>query len=104
MHVTITPVLLLETRGNIGVASIPSIIHNTKAVGDQVGLELTGFALVLFPSREKLFEDGGAIRGGYYEEVEESVKREVEGATRVFIFNHMIRSVYHDRYSPRVLS
>jgi hypothetical protein len=78
-HLTIASVLLLETRGNIEVASIPSIVHNAKGMGDQVGLDLTGFALVLSPSTEKLFEDGKAIRGGYYEEVEKLVKKRSRG-------------------------
>ena len=82
-----------KPRSNIEIASVPSVIHDARGKEDQVGLDVTGFAFIQSPSKEKLFEDDKAIREGYYKEVEELIKREVKDAKRVFIFDHTIRSV-----------
>lgn len=85
-------------RTNVEIASVPSVVHDVRGKEGQVGLDLTGFAFVQSPSKEKLFEDDKAIKEGYYKEVEELVKREVKDAKRVFIFDHTIRSVCHHHY------
>ena len=87
-----------KPRSNVEVASFPSVVHDVRGKEDQVGLDLTGFAFIQSPAKEKLFEDDKAIKEGYYKEIEELVKREVKDAKRVFIFDHTIRSVCHCRY------
>ncbi|KAI6027515.1 hypothetical protein BKA83DRAFT_4230119 [Pisolithus microcarpus] len=57
---------------------------------DTVGLDITGFQFVNYPSAEKLFEDEEVIRKVYYPEIEE-ILRKYAAAKRVFIFDHTIR-------------
>lgn len=64
-----------------------------RGLEDQVGLDLTG--VTFYPIAFK----GEAIRGGYYKEVEELIKREFKGAKGVSFFDHPIRSVCHHCYS-----
>ena len=51
------------------------LVHNIRGEEDKYSLDGTGFQVYTHVSREKAFEDEAAIKGQYYEEVEEILKR-----------------------------
>ncbi|KAG6377065.1 hypothetical protein JVT61DRAFT_1115 [Boletus reticuloceps] len=55
-----------------------------------LGLDISGFQFVRYPSAEKDFADEDKIKSAYYAEVEDILKK-YAGAKRVFIFDHTIR-------------
>lgn len=50
------------------------LVHNIRGEEDKYSLDSTGFQVHKHVSREKAFEDEAAIKGQYYEEVEEILK------------------------------
>ena len=50
------------------------LVHNIRGEEDKYSLDGTGFQVYGHVSREKAFEDEVAIKGQYYEEVEEILK------------------------------
>ena len=50
-------------------------VHNIRGEEDKYSLDGTGFQVYRHDSRERAFEDEVAIKGQYYEEVEEILKR-----------------------------
>lgn len=77
-------------RTNVGPDTRPVVIQDVRGKEDTVGLDITGFQFVNYPSTEKLFEDEEVIRKVYYPEIEEILKK-YAAAKRVFIFDHTIR-------------
>ena len=51
------------------------IVHNIRGEEDKYSLDGTGFQVYRHVSRETAFVDEAAIKGQYYEEVEEILKR-----------------------------
>jgi hypothetical protein len=69
----------------------PTIIHDGRAVADQLSLERQGFIFVTHETRMRDFYDEEEVRVVYYREIEQLVK-EASGAQRVVVFDHTIRS------------
>ncbi|KAI0628394.1 hypothetical protein C8Q77DRAFT_1162137 [Trametes polyzona] len=79
-----------KKRSNVSVQSYPVVIHDARGREGEFTLDNAGFQFVTWPSKEKGFLDDGLIKTQYYAEVEDLLK-EVTGAKRVFIFDHIIR-------------
>lgn len=77
-------------RTNVGQDTRPMVIHDARGKGDALGLDVSGFQFVHYPSVEKDFVDEDKIKTVYYSEVEDILKK-YAGAKRVFIFDHTIR-------------
>ena len=65
-------------------------IHDIRGQEHEFTLDKNGFQLVKSTTAEKEFKDDEKIKGGYYREVEELLKK-VTGAHKVVIFDHTIR-------------
>jgi len=65
-------------------------IHDLRPVADQLSLDVQGFALAEQRSAVRDFWDDDEVRRVYYPEAEEFIKQ-VTGASRVFIFDHLQR-------------
>jgi len=90
-------------RNNTGLDSRAVVIHDARGKEDDLGLDISGFQFVNYPSVEKDFIDEGKIKTEYYAEVEEILKKHA-GAKRVVIFNHIIRrSLAHQQVSTETL-
>ncbi|MCJ1226394.1 hypothetical protein MMC12_003045 [Toensbergia leucococca] len=59
----------------------------------------SGFSVFEASAKEKTYTDDAAVRGGYYNEVEQLVKDKLPGVKKVVIFDHTIRR--HEKASPR---
>jgi hypothetical protein len=66
------------------------VIHDMRGAEESKTLDENGFQFMKAPAEEKEFVEEDRIKGGYYPEVEELVKR-VSGGKRVFIFDHTVR-------------
>ncbi|KAF8442949.1 hypothetical protein L210DRAFT_3643852 [Boletus edulis BED1] len=77
-------------RTNVGQDTRPVVIHDARGKGNILGLDVSGFQFVHYPSAEKDFADDDRIKSAYYTEVEDILKK-YAGAKRVFIFDHTIR-------------
>ncbi|KAF8442950.1 hypothetical protein L210DRAFT_862073 [Boletus edulis BED1] len=77
-------------KTNVGQGTHPVVIHDARGKGDALGLDVSGFQFVHYPSAEKDFVDEDKIKSAYYAEVEDVLKKCI-GAKRVFIFDHTIR-------------
>ncbi|KAG6377064.1 hypothetical protein JVT61DRAFT_1114 [Boletus reticuloceps] len=77
-------------KTNVGQGTHPVVIHDARGKGDTLGLDVSGFQFVHYPSAEKDFADEDKIKSAYYAEVEDILKKCI-GAKRVFIFDHTIR-------------
>ena len=56
----------------------PMLVHNIRGEEDKYSLDGTGFQVLKHVSRERAFEDEVAIKGQYYEEVEDILKSVLE--------------------------
>jgi len=65
-------------------------IHTLRPIQGELGLDVQGFALVEQRSAVKDFWDDDEVRRVYYPEAERFLK-DVTGASRVFIFDHLQR-------------
>lgn len=74
-------------------------VHNIRGQEHEFGTETSGFAVYNSPAKEKLFTDDKAVRDGYYQEVEDLIKKTHPGVHKVYIFDHTIRRRQKD--SPR---
>ncbi|KAI0373706.1 hypothetical protein BV20DRAFT_936908 [Pilatotrama ljubarskyi] len=75
---------------NLGDDPRAVVVHDARGREDEFSLDVHGFQFVRHVSAEKEFVDDGAIKTGYYKEIEELLK-DVTGGKRVFIFDHTIR-------------
>ena len=65
-------------------------IHDMRPITSEIGLDRHGFALVEQRSAVRDFWDDDEVRRVYYPEAERVIKQ-VTGASRVFIFDHLQR-------------
>ena len=65
-------------------------IHDMRPISSDVSLDTQGFALVEQRSAVQDFWDDDEVRRVYYPEAERVIKQ-VTGASRVFIFDHLQR-------------
>jgi hypothetical protein len=65
-------------------------IHDLRPVASDITLDEDGFAAVSHRTAVRDFGDDGELRRTYYPEAETLVK-EITGADRVFIFDHVVR-------------
>jgi hypothetical protein len=79
-----------EQRSNMAYDPHTMRIHDMRPISSDVSLDTQGFALVEQRSAVEDLWDDDEVRGVYYPEAERVVK-EVTGATRVFIFDHLQR-------------
>ena len=86
-------------KSNLGQDIRPIVIHDARGKGDALGLDVSGFQFVHYPSVEKDFVDEDKIKSVYYPEVEDIIKKHA-GAKRVFIFDHTIRRSPADQQVP----
>ncbi|KIJ64624.1 hypothetical protein HYDPIDRAFT_112006 [Hydnomerulius pinastri MD-312] len=77
-------------KSNVGEDVRPTVVHDARGKEASLGLDVSGFQFVKYPSVEKEFVDDEKIQSDYYPEVERILK-EYAGAKRVFIFDHTIR-------------
>ena len=66
-------------------------VEDGRAVRGELALETQGFVLVDHPTKVRDFFDAEEVKSVYYPEVEQLIK-DVSGASRVFIFDHTVRS------------
>jgi hypothetical protein len=67
-------------------------IYDARPIAHELSLDLQGFALVHHQTTVTDFYDEGQVREIYYPEMERLVK-EVTGAVRTLVFDHIVRSV-----------
>jgi hypothetical protein len=77
----------------------PRTVNNLRGKESEFSTDNCGFAVYNAPAKEKEFVDDQAIRQGYYAEVEDLLKRELKGVSKVVMFDHTIRRRTKD--SPR---
>ncbi|KAI1804849.1 hypothetical protein F4811DRAFT_518619 [Daldinia bambusicola] len=66
-------------------------VHNLRGRESEFTTDNCGFAVFTEPSNEKTFTDDAAVRGPYYQEVEDLLKKHIPGVKKVVIFDHTIR-------------
>lgn len=74
-------------------------LHNIRGKEQEFTTDNSGFAVHNDPAKEKSFTDDGAVRNGYYTEVEDMLRQRLPGVKKVVIFDHTIRRRTKD--SPR---
>lgn len=74
-------------------------VNNIRGRENEFSTEISGFAVYNSPAKEKAFVDDQAVRTGYYQEVEDLLKKTHQGIKKVVIFDHTIRRRSKD--SPR---
>lgn len=72
------------------LTSLPVLVHDVSGEEDKYTLDTHGFQFVKHESKEKDFLDVEKIKAEYLPETEQLVK-EVTGASRTFVFNHVLR-------------
>ncbi|CAG8903466.1 unnamed protein product [Penicillium egyptiacum] len=77
------------------MVTIPVTIHDVSGHELDYTLDSHGFQFHYHESKQKEFLDDDGIKEHYYPEVEQLVK-EVTGASRLFIFDHIIRRAPKD--------
>ncbi|KAI0381714.1 hypothetical protein F5Y04DRAFT_254180 [Hypomontagnella monticulosa] len=66
-------------------------VNNLRGRESEFTTDNSGFAVYKEPSTEKTFTDDAAVRGGYYQEVEDLLRKRIPGIKKVVIFDHTIR-------------
>jgi hypothetical protein len=66
-------------------------IYNGRAIIDRLSLDREGFIFVNHETKMRNFYNEDEVRGLYYPETEELVKK-TSGAKRVLVFDHTLRS------------
>ncbi|OTA92288.1 hypothetical protein M434DRAFT_31954 [Hypoxylon sp. CO27-5] len=66
-------------------------VNNLRGRESEFSTDNSGFAVYEEPSNEKSFTDDGAIRNGYYQEIESLLRKRIPGIKKVVIFDHTIR-------------
>lgn len=74
-------------------------VNNLRGQEDKFHTDLSGFSVHHAPSNEKEFTSDAAIRSGYYAEVEQLLRSQLNGIKKVVIFDHTVRRRQKD--SPR---
>jgi hypothetical protein len=77
-------------------------IASGRPLSDRLSLDAQGFVLVRHPTAMTDFFDREALRTIYYPEIERLVK-EASGASRVFIFDHTLRSGDEDEREAKLI-
>jgi hypothetical protein len=70
--------------------SLPVTVHDISGEEDKYPIDTYGFQFVKHESKEKGFHDAEKIKAEYYPETAQLVK-DVTGASRTYVFNHVIR-------------
>ena len=79
-----------ERQSNMSYDAHKMRIHDMRPISSDVSLDTQGFALVEQRSAVNDFWDDDEVRQVYYPEAERVIKQ-VTGASRVFIFDHLQR-------------
>ncbi|KAI0840149.1 hypothetical protein F5Y06DRAFT_263782 [Hypoxylon sp. FL0890] len=66
-------------------------VNNLRGRESEFSTDNSGFAVLKEPANEKAFTDDAAVRNGYYQEVENLLKKRIPGIKKVVIFDHTIR-------------
>ncbi|KAI2473807.1 hypothetical protein F4781DRAFT_378977 [Annulohypoxylon bovei var. microspora] len=66
-------------------------VNNLRGHESEFSTDKSGFAVYKEPASEKAFTDDNAIRSGYYQEIEDLLKKRIPSIKRVVIFDHTIR-------------
>ncbi|XXH00222.1 Pre-mRNA-splicing factor cwf16 [Hypoxylon texense] len=66
-------------------------VYNLRGQESEFSTDISGFAVYNEPSQEKAFTDDAAVRAGYYQEVEDLLRKRIPGIKKVHIFDHTIR-------------
>lgn len=75
------------------------LIHDIRGKEQEFDTDKSGFAVYDDPAKEKSFTEDAAVRNGYYQEVEDMLRKRLPGVKKVVIFDHTIRRRTKD--SPR---
>jgi hypothetical protein len=79
-----------ERQSNMSYDAHKMRIHDMRPIASDMSLDTQGFALVEQRSAVRDFWDDDEVRRVYYPEAEQVIKQ-VTGASRVFIFDHLQR-------------
>jgi hypothetical protein len=91
------------TRRTTGKAEeTPVVIHDGRAVRNDLKLDVQGFEFVDHLTKVKNFLDPEELKNVYYPECVDLIKR-VSGATRVHVFDHTLRSGDEDERTAKFL-
>jgi len=73
--------------------TVPQLVsvHNARPIANRLSLDREGFAFVREPSEVSNFYDDDEVRRVYYPECERILQR-ATGATRVVVFDHIVRN------------
>lgn len=74
-------------------------VYNIRGREQDFTTDNSGFAVYNSPANEKSFRDDDKIRAGYYQEVEQLLRKTQKGIKKVVIFDHTIRR--KEKSSPR---
>ncbi|KAI0849901.1 hypothetical protein F5Y00DRAFT_45458 [Daldinia vernicosa] len=66
-------------------------VNNIRGRESEFTTDNSGFAVYNEPSNEKSFTDDAAVRGPYYQEIENLLRKRIPGIKKVVIFDHTIR-------------
>jgi len=66
-------------------------VTNIRGRESEFGTDISGFAVLNSPAKEKSFTDDDLVRSGYYGEVESLLRKNLPGIKKVVIFDHTIR-------------
>jgi hypothetical protein len=91
------------TRRTTGKAEeTPVVIHDGRAVRNELKLDVQGFEFVDHLTKVKNFLDPEELKNVYYPECVDLIKK-VSGATRVHVFDHTLRSGDEDERTAKFL-
>lgn len=89
-------------RRNFGDLDLPVEIQDIRGRESQFNLDKNAFStLKTGQSVESNFDSDETIKANYYPEVEQLLLKHIQGASRVFLFDHTLRRAGNDR--PPVL-
>ncbi|KAF3069078.1 hypothetical protein GL218_08187 [Daldinia childiae] len=66
-------------------------VNNIRGKESEFTTDNSGFAVYNEQSNEKSFTDDAAVRGPYYQEIEDLLRKRIPGIKKVVIFDHTIR-------------
>ncbi|CZT23306.1 related to 7alpha-cephem-methoxylase P8 chain [Ramularia collo-cygni] len=81
------------------LADVEAPVHNIRGSEAQFDTNNSGFAVYNSPAKEKTFQDEQAVRTGYYQEVEDLLRRQLPDIKKVVIFDHTLRR--REKNAPR---
>lgn len=90
---------------NFDIVPYETTIHDARntAMETEASLDLHAFQFLHWPAQEKDFDNVDGFEEGYYKEVQDLILKNVEGASKVVIFDHTLRRLAEEPKGDRGL-